>query len=98
MLVICRCDKFDERIWLTEQFSGALYDQHDPTLTQRPALSMVRQRVYGILADYENQNEHDTLRSDPVVRIIADRLSKDPDPASQSTLSRFENCVSIPEL
>jgi hypothetical protein len=27
-------------------------------------LTMVRQRVYGILADYEDQNDHDTLRSD----------------------------------
>jgi hypothetical protein len=59
---------------------------------------MVRQRIYGILADYEDQNDHDTLRSDPVFKLIADRLPDDPDLASQPTLSRFENAVSIPAL
>ena len=59
---------------------------------------MVRQRIYGILADYEDQNDHDTLRYDPVFKIIADRLPNDPDLASQPTLSRFENAVSIAGL
>jgi hypothetical protein len=90
--------QLDERIRLTEQFAAALDDRRDPTLTQQSLLSMVRQRVYGILADYEDQNDHDTLRSDPVFKIIADRLPDDPDLASQPTLSRFENAVSIPDL
>src|SRR3974390_3279749 len=90
--------QFDERIRLTEQFAGALDDRRDSTFTQQSLLSMVRQRVYGILADYEDQNDHDTLRSDPVFKIIADRLPDDPDLASQPTLSRFENAVSIPDL
>jgi hypothetical protein len=59
---------------------------------------MVRQRVYGILADYEDQNDHDTLRTDPVFKLIADRLPDGPHLASQPTLSRFENAVSIPDL
>jgi hypothetical protein len=59
---------------------------------------MVRQRIYGILADYEDQNDHDTLRTDPVFKLIADRLPDDPDLASQPTLSRFENAVSIADL
>jgi len=59
---------------------------------------MVRQRIYGILADYEDQNDHDTLRSDPVFKLVADRLPEDPDLASQPTLSRFENAVSIADL
>jgi hypothetical protein len=59
---------------------------------------MVRQRIFGILADYEDQNDHDTLRSDPVFKLIADRLPDDPDLASQPTLSRFENTVSIADL
>jgi hypothetical protein len=59
---------------------------------------MVRQRIYGILADYEDQNDHDTLRTDPVFKLVADRLPEDPDLASQPTLSRFENAVSIADL
>jgi Transposase DDE domain group 1 len=90
--------QFDERIRLTEQVAAALDDRRDPALTQQSLLSMVRQRVYGILADYEDQNDHDTLRSDPVFKLIADRLPDDPDLASQPTLSRFENAISIPDL
>ena len=90
--------QFDEHIRLTEQFAAALDDRRDPTLTRQSLLSMVRQRIYGILADYEDQNDHDTLRSDPVFKLIADRLPDDPDLASQPTLSRFENAVSIADL
>jgi hypothetical protein len=90
--------QFDERIRLTEQFAAALEDRRDPTFVEHSLLSMARQRIYGILADYEDQNDHDTLRSDPVFKIIADRLPGDPDLASQPTLSRFENAVSIPDL
>jgi DDE family transposase len=90
--------QFDDRIRLTEQFAAALDDRRDPALTRQSLLSMVRQRIYGILADYEDQNDHDTLRSDPVFKLIADRLPDDHDLASQPTLSRFENAVSIADL
>jgi hypothetical protein len=90
--------QFDGRIRFTEQFAGALDDKRDPLFTQQSLLTMVRQRIYGILADYEDQNDHDTLRYDPIFKIIADRLPEDLDLASQPTLSRFENAVSIPDL
>ncbi len=46
--------EFDERIRLTEQFVAAIEDKRDPTFTQQSLLSTVRQRIYGILADYED--------------------------------------------
>jgi hypothetical protein len=90
--------QFDEQIRFTTQLADALHDLRDPKLVEQSLLSMVRQRIYGILADYEDQNDHDTLRSDPVFKVIADRLPDDPDLASQPTLSRFENAVSIADL
>jgi len=90
--------QFDEQIRLTEQIAAAIEDQRQPAFTEQSVLTMVRQRIFGILADYEDQNDHDTLRSDPVFKLIADRLPDDPDLASQPTLSRFENAVSIPDL
>lgn len=90
--------QFDDQIGLTERFAAALDDRRDPTLARQSSLGMVRQRIYGILADYEDQNDHDTLRSDPVFKLIADRLPDDRDLASQPTLSRFENAVSIADL
>jgi hypothetical protein len=59
---------------------------------------MVRSRVYGILAGYEDQNDHDTLRHDPVFKLLAGRSPEDDDLASQPTLSRFENTISIKSL
>src|SRR5262249_17982265 len=61
-------------------------------------LEMVRSRVYGILADYEDQNDHDTLRTDPVFKLLADRSPDGDDLASQPTLSRFENAINIQSL
>jgi hypothetical protein len=90
--------QFDDVIRLTEQFAAAIHDDRDAIFTQQPVLTMVRQRIFGVLADYEDQNDHDTLRSDPVFKLIADRLPSDRDLASQPTLSRFENMVSIADL
>jgi len=90
--------EFDERIGLTARFAAALFDTRDRTFTRHDLLSMVRQRIYGVLADYEDQNDHDELRSDPVFKLIADRLPDDPDLARQPTLSRFENAVTIADL
>ena len=59
---------------------------------------MVRSRIYGILADYQDQNDHDTLRHDPVFKLLADRSPNDDDLASQPTLSRFENAITIKSL
>jgi Transposase DDE domain group 1 len=90
--------QLDQILRLTEQFATAIEDRRDPTLTTQSVLSMVRQRIYGILADYEDQNDHDTLRRDPVFKLVADRLPDGPHLASQPTLSRFENAVSISDL
>jgi hypothetical protein len=90
--------QFDQRISLTQGFADALDDPRDPGLTEHCFLEMVRSRVYGILAGYEDQNDHDTLRHDPVFKLVADRSPDDADLASQPTLSRFENAISIKSL
>jgi Transposase DDE domain group 1 len=90
--------QIDQILRLTEQFAAALDDRRDLNLTRQSVLSMVRQRIYGILADYEDQNDHDTLRYDPLFKLVADRLPDGPDLASQPTLSRFENAVTIADL
>src|SRR5215471_17828427 len=90
--------QFDQRVGLTRAFADALDDPRDPDLTEHTFLEMVRSRVFGILAGYEDQNDHDTLRTDPVFKLVADRSPEDDDLASQPTLSRFENAISIPSL
>jgi hypothetical protein len=88
----------DERIGLTRSFAAVLNDPRDPERFDHSFLDMARARIYGILADYVDQNDHDTLRSDPVFKLLADRLPDGPDLASQPTLSRYENAIDIPSL
>jgi hypothetical protein len=90
--------QYDEQIGLTRQFAQALNESRDPERCDHSLLEMVRSRTFGILAGYEDQNDHDTLRYDPVFKLIAER-SPEADPlASQPTLSRFENAVTIAAL
>jgi hypothetical protein len=79
--------QFDERIGLTRDFAAALDDRRDPDLAEHTFLEMVRSRVFGILAGYEDLNDHDTLRADPVFKLLADRSPEDDDLASQKTVS-----------
>src|SRR3954449_7626689 len=90
--------QLDERLGLTRAFAAVLNDPRDPDLIEHTNLEMVRSRVYGILAGYADQNDHDTLRTDPIFKLLADRSPDDPPLASQPTLSRFENGITIPSL
>jgi hypothetical protein len=88
--------QFDEQQQLTVGFAEQLEDaRRDPT---HLILEMVRSRMFGILAGYEDQNDHDALRSDAVFKLLADRGPEDNNLASQPTLSRFENSILVRSL
>jgi hypothetical protein len=54
--------------------------------------TLVRQRVYQIACGYEDQNDADMLRTDPLLKLVLGRLPETgADLASQPTLSRLEN-------
>jgi Transposase DDE domain group 1 len=56
--------------------------------------TLVRQRVFQIACGYEDQDDADTLRTDPLFKLACGRLpASEPDLASQPTLSRLENAV-----
>lgn len=85
--------QLDEQLVFTAGFAECLTDRRQAASVTHTFLEMVRMRVYGILADYADQNDHDMLRSDPVFKLICDRSIHDDDLASQPTLSRFENAI-----
>lgn len=88
--------QLDEQLGWTRGFSQLITDRRDDP--EHSVLSMVRQRVFGIIAGYEDQNDHDTLRSDVVFKLIAGRTPEEGELASQPTLSRLENRVTVPDL
>lgn len=89
--------QFDETLGFTRMFAEALHDSRDPRFVVHSFLEMTRARVFGILADYEDQNDHDTLRHDPAFKLIAGG-SLEKTLASQPTHSRFENAIDVPSL
>lgn len=88
--------ELDQKLHLTESFARVVSDGRCGP--RQSLLSVLRQRIFGIIAGYEDQNDHDTLRSDPVFKLIADRAPDDDDLASQPTISRVENGVTAGDL
>jgi hypothetical protein len=57
-------------------------------------LALVKQRVYQIACGYEDQNDSDSLREDPLLKMVCGSLpDSGPDLASQPTISRLENAA-----
>jgi len=81
----------DEKLGWTAQAASLIDDPRRPDRTQITVLEMLRQRVFGLIAGYEDQNDHDRMRADPVLKITCQRSPKGDPLASQPTLSRFEN-------
>jgi Transposase DDE domain group 1 len=87
--------------WLSEADTAlglcALFAEHIPEWRRgsvRHSLeTLVRQRVFQIACGYEDQNDADTLRHDPLLKLVCSRLPDGADLASQPTLSRLENAV-----
>ena len=82
----------DERLGLTAAMAACLPDERDPTRVVHSRPEQVRQRTFQIALGYEDCNDADSLRQDPLLKTACDRTPKDPiDLSSQPTLSRLEN-------
>ena len=89
----------DRRIGLTKRLGLRLTDQRDPKKIQFEWLELLQQRIFQIGLGYEDVNDANSLRKDPVLKLIVGRKPiTDGDLASQPTLSRFENTPSAREL
>jgi hypothetical protein len=83
----------DEQLGLSSAFAAVIPEwRQGPVRHARETL--VRQRLFQIACGYADQNDTTTLRTDPLLKLVCDRLpATDPDLASQPTLSRLENAV-----
>ena len=84
----------DRAIRLTERFAACFTDARASELIEHAVDTMVLQRVVGIALGYEDLNDHDELRHDPVLAVLAGKLAakrSDCAPlAGKSTLNRLE--------
>jgi hypothetical protein len=85
----------DEQLGLTRALAAVLSDPRDARRVTFTQHDLLKQRVFQIAAGYEDANDANTLRHDPIFKLLLDRLPETGAPlASQPTLSRFENRVS----
>jgi hypothetical protein len=84
----------DDRLGLSASFSAQIRDWRRGTVRHALAL-LLRQRLLQIACGYEDQNDADTLRHDPLLKLVCGRRPHRPssDLASQHTFSRLENAI-----
>jgi len=84
----------DGRCGLTRKLADCLADPRDPAKVIHEQRTMLAQRIHGIALGYEDLNDHDTLRDDPLMAVLVDKRPDPDDPlVSSPTLCRFENRV-----
>jgi hypothetical protein len=83
--------EFDDKLKVTERMIKCIKDQRNPSYISHTIKNLIDQRFYSWLAGYEDCNDANELRKDPILQAINNRISIDL--ASQSTLTRFENMV-----
>jgi hypothetical protein len=80
---------------ILKAMSSCIDDQRDQRYVDHSCNTLLSQRVLQIAAGYEDANDSDSLRNDPIFKLCANALPETDTPlASQPTMSRFENTPS----
>ena len=84
----------DRVIDLVDRFAACFRDRRRQDLVEHALTALIGQRVFGIALGYEDLNDHDDLRHDPVMAVLAGKLSSKREScaalAGKSTLNRLE--------
>jgi Transposase DDE domain group 1 len=84
----------DRAIGMMDRFASCFHDERRQDLIEHEIVTLVGQRVFGIALGYEDINDHDELRHDPLMAVLAGKLKarrKECAPvAGKSTLNRLE--------
>lgn len=91
--------EINQRHGITPRLAACLHDPRRPDRVQHDFPIMLKQRIFSIALGYEDNNDAAILRGDPALKIAAGRLpDSSADLASQPTLCRFENAVTVKDL
>jgi Transposase DDE domain group 1 len=80
----------DKRLNLLPRLAACFLDGRNQALVDHSILEMLSQRIYGLALGYEDINDHEQLRTDPVFGILAGREELGEPLAGKSTLNRME--------
>jgi hypothetical protein len=80
----------DRRINLLDRLASCFSDGRMPLLVKHQLPEMLSQRIYGLALGYEDLNDHEQLRSDPLLGLLSGKRELDGPLAGKSTLNRLE--------
>jgi hypothetical protein len=81
----------DRKLKLLERFSQCFLDFRNPIFVEHRIEQLVAQRVYGLALGYEDLNDHELLRQDPLLRVLSGKREPGQEAlAGKSTLNRME--------
>ena len=81
----------DSKMKLLTRFSQCFVDLRNPDLIEHSVEQLIRQRVYALALGYEDLNDHDQLRQDPLLGVMAGKAEPVTELlAGKSTLNRME--------
>lgn len=84
----------DRKLGLVERLDAAIPDPRNQALIIHRRVMMLRQRIFAIALGYEDGNDHQTLRDDPLMQLVSERgIDPDRPLASPPTICRLENRV-----
>jgi len=80
----------DRKINLLGRLATCFSDGRSPLLVKHQVSEMLAQRIYGLALGYEDLNDHEQLRRDPLLALLAGKRNLDQTLAGKSTLNRLE--------
>ena len=81
----------EKRVKILRQFAACFTDYRNPDLIEHPVEELVAQRVYGLALGYEDLNDHEELRNDPLMAVLVEKGELGEKAlAGKSTLNRLE--------
>jgi len=83
--------EIERRLGLAPRLAAHIADPREPTQVVHPTEEIIRFRMLMIAAGYEDGNDADVLRHDPMFKLAMGRLPAGSPLCSQSTISRLEN-------
>src|SRR5260221_12779052 len=87
----------DQRLNLLPRLAECFLDGRSPLLVQHSVEQLVSQRVYGLALGYEDLNDHEQLRQDPLLRVLAGKCDGEESPlAGKRTRKRVERTERTP--
>jgi len=81
----------EQRLGIARRLAGCIVDPRSAERIQHGLDEIIRFRMLMIAAGYEDGNDADSLRADPMFKLAMDRLPEHADLCSQPTVSRAEN-------